>query len=161
MSYSAVAAMVFIVATALAAVLTPLARRIGLRYGITDMPGGRRKHHGLIPRLGGIPIYAAFCAAVLLTRTFPRNDPEEWLRVTGILVGATAVFLGGLLDDRIQLKPLPQVAGMAIIALMAIPFKDHQPHHQSASLVSLVCHASRDLALADGKHDHDELARWT
>ena len=113
----------FAVSAALAAVLTPLAQHIGLRYGIADAPGGRRKHHGIIPRLGGIPLYVAFCVAVLITRPFPRSDPEEWLRVTGILVGATAVFLGGLLDDKAQLKAVPQVAGMVLIALMAIPFK--------------------------------------
>ncbi|MCG2767463.1 MAG: undecaprenyl/decaprenyl-phosphate alpha-N-acetylglucosaminyl 1-phosphate transferase [Anaerolineae bacterium] len=123
MPFSTMAAVVFAVAVAVAAVLTPLAQRLGLRYGISDVPGGRRKHSGVIPRLGGIPLYAAFCTAVLLTRTFPRSDPEEWLRVTGILVGATTVFLGGLLDDKKQMKALTQVAGMAIVALMAIPFK--------------------------------------
>jgi len=123
MPFSTMAAVVFAVAVVVSAVLTPLAQRLGLRYGIRDVPGGRRKHSGVIPRLGGIPLYVAFCTAVLLTRTFPRSDPEEWLRVTGILVGATTVFLGGLLDDKNQLKALTQVAGMAIVALMAIPFK--------------------------------------
>ena len=123
MPFSTMAAIVFAVAVVVSALLTPLAQRLGLRYGISDVPGGRRKHSGVIPRLGGIPLYAAFCTAVLLTRTFPRSDPEEWLRVTGILVGSTTVFLGGLLDDKNQMKALSQVAGMAIIALMAIPFK--------------------------------------
>ena len=123
MPFPTMAAVVFAVAVVVSAVLTPLAQRLGLRYGISDVPGGRRKHHGVIPRLGGIPLYAAFCTAVLLTRTFPRSDPEEWLRVTGILVGATTVFLGGLLDDKNQMKAVTQVAGMAIVALMAIPFR--------------------------------------
>lgn len=123
MPFSTMAAVVFAVAAALAAILTPLAQRIGLRYRMADVPGGRRKHQGTIPRLGGIPLYVAFCTAIILTRGFPRSDPEEWLRVTGILLGATVVFLGGLLDDRLRLKALPQVVGMAVIALMAIPFK--------------------------------------
>lgn len=123
MPFPSMAAVVFAVAVAVAALLTPLAQHLGLRYGISDVPGGRRKHHGIIPRLGGIPLYLAFCTAVLLTYAFPRNDPEEWLRVMGILVGGTTVFLGGLLDDKNQMKAVTQVAGMAIVALMAIPFK--------------------------------------
>jgi UDP-GlcNAc:undecaprenyl-phosphate GlcNAc-1-phosphate transferase len=123
MPFPFLAGVVFATALVIAAILTPLAQRIALRYGIADAPGGRRKHSGVVPRLGALPVYAAFCAAILLTHNFPRNDPEEWLRVTGILLGATAVFLGGLLDDKLLLKALPLMMGVALVALMAIPFK--------------------------------------
>jgi len=123
MPFPLLAAVVFGVAALLAATVTPLARRIGLRYGIADAPGGRRRHTGLVPRVGVIPLYVAFCAAILLTRGFPRDDPEEWLRVTGILVGATIVLVGGLLDDKLQVGPAAMIAGVAIVASSAIPFK--------------------------------------
>ena len=41
---------VFIVSLLVALVLTPWAQRIGHRRGLVAVPGGRRKHQGIVPR---------------------------------------------------------------------------------------------------------------
>lgn len=119
---------VFVTACGLALIVTPLAGRLGLRYGIVDRPGGRRRHRGIVPRLGGVAMYLAFTAAVLislLVRSWlppgPLGpDPKEMTRLTAVLLGSTFIFIVGLLDDRYELSPGLLYLGQIIAALIAI-----------------------------------------
>lgn len=114
-------------------VLTPQARRWGLRLGLADEPAPRRVHQGTLSRLGGLPMYVAFTATIGLTLLFPRffpasRDPMEVTRLTGLLVGCTVVFLFGLLDDRLQLPAWPQAVvqiGAGFIAIASAIFIKH------------------------------------
>ncbi len=133
----------FILAFALAFVLslglTPLARLLGAQLGLVAEPGGRRQHVGRIPRIGGVPIYLAFVGAVLVSQCFvvppgqldaaplptlaiERFDPKEVIRLTGLLVGATLIFLVGLYDDWRELGPLPQYIAQLVAAAVAVAF---------------------------------------
>jgi UDP-GlcNAc:undecaprenyl-phosphate GlcNAc-1-phosphate transferase len=107
--------------------LTPLATRLGRRWNLLDIPGGRRQHTGVVPRSGGIALYTSFVAATLLATvvrlrlpTPEGPDPKEALRLTGILVGSTFLFLVGLYDDRHELGPRPQIAAQLTAALVAL-----------------------------------------
>lgn len=118
----------FIVPLGLSLALTPLAKRLGERLGIVDVPGGRRRHHGVVSRLGGLALYTPFVAAVLLTLLLPphlqplRQDPNEVVRLAGLLFGCTFMFLFGLLDDRLDLPAWPQFVAQIVVALLSIPF---------------------------------------
>ena len=120
--------LIFAISLIISVALTPLARRLGLRLGLADRPGGRRQHHGVISRLGGIAMYAGFTAAVIATLVLPqgwlppRLDPKELTRLTGLLAGTSAVFIFGLLDDRFQFASRPQYIAQFISALIAIAF---------------------------------------
>ena len=120
--------LIFVISVTLSGVATPLARRLGLRLGLADRPGGRRQHAGVISRLGGIAMYVGFSAAVLATLWLPaawlppRLDPKELTRLTGLLIGASAIFIFGLLDDRFQFPSRPQYVAQFISALIAIAF---------------------------------------
>ncbi len=102
--------------------LTPLAIRLGQRWGIVDRPGGRRTHKGEIPRIGGLAIYPAFVLAALLPVWLgvPREDPLELTRLAGVLAGMGIVWVVGLLDDRYNLSPLAQLFGLLAASLVAI-----------------------------------------
>ncbi len=115
--FVAVFAVAFIVSWA----LTPAAARLSRRLGIVAVPGGRRHHEGVIPRLGGVPIYGGFMIAVLATWFYPRS-PDDRFRLVGLLLGATVILVGGLLDDRFQFSALPQMAISLLAALIAIRF---------------------------------------
>jgi UDP-GlcNAc:undecaprenyl-phosphate GlcNAc-1-phosphate transferase len=110
------------------AAVTPLTQRLGVRFGLVDRPGGRRHHTGVISRLGGIALYAGFTLAVVTTFVLPkvwlppRLDPQEWLRLGGLLCGTTAVFIFGLLDDRFQFPNRPQYVAQFLSSLIAIAF---------------------------------------
>ena len=120
--------LIFLVAAVIAAVMTPVAQRLGDRLGWVDRPGGRRKHRGIISRLGGMAMYAGFTVGVLATLLLPqewfppRLDPKEWFRLTGLLIGTTAAFVFGLLDDKFQFPTRPQYIAQFLLSLIAVIF---------------------------------------
>jgi len=113
---------VFGVAFGLALVLTPLAGWLGRRWGVVDRPGGRRRHQGVVPRLGGVALYLAFAVAALLAQVLPvpRTDPQELTRFTGLLLGTSFIFVFGLWDDLRDLPPGPQFAAQVVATLIGM-----------------------------------------
>lgn len=114
--------LVFGVGLAVALLGTPPAGKWGRRRGLVDEPGPRRRHRGTIPRTGGVALFAAFMAAALLAQWLPvpRQDPKELTRFLGIAVGATFLFVVGVVDDRVELRPGPQYLAQAVAGLIAI-----------------------------------------
>ena len=112
------------VAAALSALVTPLAGWIGRRTGLVDRPGGRRRHMGVVPRLGGIPLFVAFLGAIgvaaltgALTSGYSGND---FARLRGLVMGGVGAFAFGLLDDRFELSPRVQLALQVILSIVAV-----------------------------------------
>ena len=99
----------------LALLLTPLWRNLCRRWGWVDQPdGGRRLHRVPVPRVGGVPILAAYLGALALLMVTPLAGgnlvqsalPTAWR----ILPGAGLVFVAGLADDVRGLKPWQKLA---------------------------------------------------
>lgn len=106
---------------AAALLATPLARRLSFRLGLVAEPGGRRRHTGRIPKLGGLAIFAAWLVGVALTYwLLPPADPNDALRLRGVILGSLVVVVGGLLDDRYDLPPWAQLSIQLLGALIAI-----------------------------------------
>lgn len=118
---------VFLVAGLLALVVTPIVRRIVLRFDIVDRPSARRVNTAPVPRGGGMAIATAFLIAgvgfVIL------NERAGW--VPGVLTLADtdmiALFLGGAvaaaigaLDDLFDLRARWQLGGQAALAILAV-----------------------------------------
>lgn len=76
---------------------TPLVKAIASYCHVTDKPGGRKIHLNATPLMGGAAVYAAFAVAILY------NDVYS-LELKGVAIGATIVFIMGLVDD---VKSLP------------------------------------------------------
>jgi len=115
---------VFLFSFLMALAITPLAGWIGRRAGMLDAPGGRRQHRGLVPRTGGIALYLAFTGAALMAQWLPvpRFDPNEIIRLAGLLIGGAFLFIVGLADDRWGLAPRWQYLAHAAAAAIAILF---------------------------------------
>ncbi|MDX1664452.1 MAG: MraY family glycosyltransferase [Candidatus Promineifilaceae bacterium] len=102
--------LVFLAAAAVAALLTPAARQLSLHWDVTAKPGGRRRHHGLIPKLGGVPIFIAFMvgaavAWIWISPYMPGTNPDDARLLRGVLWGSVVIFIGGLIDDYRELPP--------------------------------------------------------
>ncbi|MGC8837944.1 MAG: glycosyltransferase family 4 protein [Anaerolineae bacterium] len=116
----------FGVALALSLLLTPFGAWLGTRLGIVARPGGRRRHRGLISRLGGIGLFVPFLAAILTLQVLPPSwvppslDPNEMTRLVGLVLGSTVAFLFGLTDDRYELPAWPQYLAQFLCACIAI-----------------------------------------
>ena len=132
---------ILITGFALTLALTPLAGRVGVRLGLVDRPGGRRRHRGVIPRTGGLAIFGGFVITLLLTLIVPeiapaswqalfppRNDPNEARRLAALLAGSVFCVVAGFVDDRYELGAGPQYAvqvGAALIACAGLVFIKH------------------------------------
>lgn len=115
MPYLAVFATTLLAALA----LTPLARRLSFRWRMVAEPGGRRRHLGRIPKLGGLALLAAYLLGIaLIYLLLPPANPEDALRLRGVVLGSLVMVAGGLIDDWRDLRPetqfLIQFAGAAV-----------------------------------------------
>lgn len=100
----------------LAAAMTPPVRCIARAIGAVDVPdGGRHRHARPTPRLGGLGLFFAVTAALLL-----------WEKVTPVAAcllsgGALTVALG-MTDDAFSLRPWEKLLGMGAVSLLPAAF---------------------------------------
>ncbi len=113
----------FLVASlGLALVLTPLAARIGRRYGMVDVPSGRKVHIKPIPRIGGVAIFLAFFGPFMGALFYSNQLIGQILSEPAVLwlsCGAILVFLVGLADDIFRLHFLVKFFVQAVAACLA------------------------------------------
>ena len=107
--------LIFASALVLAIGGTPLVRRAALRLGVIDQPNARKIHVNPIPLLGGVAIYGASIAAVLLFGN--RYGLNE---LVSILVGASLMSFLGVWDDRRDLSPLFKLIGQFAAASILV-----------------------------------------
>lgn len=120
-------------ATFLTYLITPWVGRLGIRLGLADYPGGRRRHQGIIPRTGGLALALGFLLTVALIWLIPvlwpeavgawfpeRNDTYELRRLVALLTGGLFCIVTGLLDDRYELGSGPQYLVQIVAAMIAI-----------------------------------------
>jgi UDP-GlcNAc:undecaprenyl-phosphate GlcNAc-1-phosphate transferase len=97
--------------------LTPIARDIFRAYNVVDRPGRRKVHTYPIPRIGGIPIAIAYVIALNSLRGPTSGFPLHWLQT--ILSGTAIIFVTGLIDDFLNLKPVVKLVGQILAAVVA------------------------------------------
>src|SRR5258708_8454023 len=110
----------FVVALVVAALLTPIMRHIGLRFGAVSRPGGRPVHQHSIPRVGGIGIAIGFAAPLALlfivNGTVAAAMRESSRLLLGLLIGGVAMVLLGVADDTRGVKAVHKLAVQIAIA---------------------------------------------
>jgi UDP-GlcNAc:undecaprenyl-phosphate GlcNAc-1-phosphate transferase len=80
----------FVVAALAGSALTPIARRLSVRWGAVSTPGGRHIHGQAIARLGGLGIFAAFMVTAVAMMTPVLGEtltPTQLLGAAITLVG--------------------------------------------------------------------------
>lgn len=103
----------FLIPLVLSLITVPLAKRVGFRLNVYAEENQRTVHEGKIVRMGGVAIFLAF---ILGMAYFVNADRT----VNAIVIGGAIVFLGGLLDDIFNLKPLYKLGFQVVGALVAI-----------------------------------------
>ncbi|MBU6354899.1 MAG: undecaprenyl/decaprenyl-phosphate alpha-N-acetylglucosaminyl 1-phosphate transferase, partial [Cyanobacteria bacterium REEB498] len=101
-SPNAAALLTFAVAGLVTALVVPLVRLLGLRWGLVDAPDPRKQHTAPMVRLGGIGIVAGFSLALTLTWLaggFAELPPDKDRLIWTTLAGALCFFVIGLADD--------------------------------------------------------------
>jgi UDP-GlcNAc:undecaprenyl-phosphate GlcNAc-1-phosphate transferase len=104
----------FGLAIALSAALTPFVRRFALSHNIVDTPSGKRKIHTQpIAYLGGVAIFVAFVATVVILLPLNRQ-------LSSLLLGCFVLVVVGVIDDVRDLSPLIKLGGQFVAAGIAL-----------------------------------------
>ena len=151
-------AIVFTVATAASVAGGALVRRHAPASGAVVPPRPDRWHTAPTPTMGGIGIAAATILGFvwIVTRPDLLAAAGNWLPVP---LAAMAMFVVGVLDDRLQLSPLAKlVSSLAIGAFLVFALAGIDPDGALPSLFTLVavvwfagiCHAMNLLDNMDG-----------
>ncbi len=89
--------------------LQPIAHRIGL----VDKPGGRKKHDGNIPLIGGIAIFIGLLIGLTLS-------PEPITNYKGLLIAGGMLLIVGTIDDFVDLKAASRFLAQITAAFIII-----------------------------------------
>lgn len=108
-----------IVSVVISFILTPFIKNFAIRINAVDIPKDKRKiHKKPIPLLGGMAIYISFVVTMFLKEG--RLGKSE----IGILIGATIIVIGGLIDDLKDIRPwqklLFQVSAAVVLILFGV-----------------------------------------
>jgi len=139
-SMRTILALAFLVSFVASLFLTVIARRLALRLGFVDRPGGRKQHLAPMPKGGGFAIVLASCFLVLGSAALaylwerepsvlpvPPELQEDVARAARtlplllyILGGGLAVAFFGLWDDLRPLRPVQKLAAQLVIATVIV-----------------------------------------
>ena len=112
----------FIFALILSLVLTPVAKKLGVRFGAIDMPNERKVHSKPIPRCGGMAIFLAFILTLVISALFMTEVSNKLMldkKASFFLFGSLIVFAVGLFDDFHRLGPRVKFFFQVIAASVA------------------------------------------
>jgi UDP-GlcNAc:undecaprenyl-phosphate GlcNAc-1-phosphate transferase len=109
-------------------IFMPLMIFLGKRYGIVAKAGGRHINEGDergVSKLGGVAVFLGFTTAVIIAQylNVPRFDPNEIIRLIGLLSGGTLMCIVGVIDDKYELSPLQLGTAQIIVAGIAVLFQ--------------------------------------
>jgi len=105
--------LVFLVPFLVSFLFTPLIRAFALRYHLVALPKEDRWHKKPVALFGGIAIYCATVAAILIF--IPKQQD-----VIAFLVGGTFIFLWGLIDDIRHISPQAKLLGQVVAVSIAM-----------------------------------------
>ena len=103
----------FLLALGITVAAIPLLARSAGAWGLLAHPGARNSHEGAVPTVGGLAMGAAFLAAYALTGLATSLSP--------LLAAAVVITLvGGVFDDRHELRSLPKFAFQIAAAVLLV-----------------------------------------
>ncbi len=112
----------FAIALILSAIFTPLVKRLAWRWQIVDYPTPRKIHQKPIPLLGGLGIFLSFTFTTLIFwfqgKLVDINISNTY--IAAILIAGLTLVIGGVLDDRYNLKPYQQFIFPLVAVLIAL-----------------------------------------
>ncbi len=131
-----------VLTSAVATALTPLCKKLSFKFGFVDEPDRSRKIHAEAKGLlGGVAVFVAF-AGVLLTHYFAARmagqdfkslffTPEVWSqfwvglhgaadKFIAVLVGAAAMLVLGMVDDKIEMRAWSKFLCQIAVAVFVV-----------------------------------------
>jgi UDP-GlcNAc:undecaprenyl-phosphate GlcNAc-1-phosphate transferase len=130
-SFTVAAPVIGISAFAAAAAATPFVRALARRFGAVAMPRTDRWHRKPTAMMGGIAIFIAVMATV---PAMVQHSRDVWV----VLGASTLLFLVGLVDDFLKVKPYQKLIGQLAGAAGVMYFGLVLPWTNSAALNMMI-----------------------
>ena len=102
-----------LVAAAVTYFLTPLVRRVAIRFGAIHAPRERDMHTIPVPRMGGVAMYAGLAAGIFVAYQIPqlRDSFAPTGMTLGLLLAGGLLVAIGVVDDRWGMSAITKAAG--------------------------------------------------
>ncbi len=114
----------FIITFILAVILTFIVKQLAAKFDIVDRPTVARKiHQTATPLLGGMAVFLSFTMVFVYYSFFTDWVIKDFIAekyVWGIIIASLIIMLGGVLDDRYNLKPKLQIIFPVLAVLVII-----------------------------------------
>lgn len=91
------------------------------RFGLIDLPGGRKVHSGGIPLVGGLAIYCVLWVVAAIAPAVPAV-------ILTLMACSSIVVIMGAFDDRFGLPVLPRLLGQGVAAYLMMEFSGLSIH---------------------------------
>jgi UDP-GlcNAc:undecaprenyl-phosphate GlcNAc-1-phosphate transferase len=106
---------VFISALLICGALTPLMKKLAIKFSIVDKPSQSHKTHiDPVPYLGGLAIMVTIWLVTLFGSLFIQIDRSSFEILLSIILPATLIGLIGLWDDVKNLRPFPRFVAQSL-----------------------------------------------
>ena len=99
----------FAITTSLIVALRPVANATGL----VDRPGGRKRHQGEVPIIGGVGMYVGLFAAIVLIQD---SVPE----IVSLFAACSILVIVGVIDDRYHVPAFVRFAAQIAVVLIMV-----------------------------------------
>jgi len=107
--------LVFISALLICGTLTPLMKKLAIKFSIVDKPSQSHKTHiDPVPYLGGLAIMVTIWLVTLCGSFFIQIDRSSFEILLSIILPATLIGLIGLWDDVKNLRPFPRFVAQSL-----------------------------------------------
>jgi UDP-GlcNAc:undecaprenyl-phosphate GlcNAc-1-phosphate transferase len=106
--------------------LTPIIKKLAVRFNICAFPNHRTIHHRIVPKLGGLAIYLSFLLSLLVTFYLYYGTLNEIFSHTlGLVLGATVILFLGIFDDCWGANWYQKLTVQSIAALVVMHYGYH------------------------------------
>lgn len=110
----------FFGAVVLSYFITPLVKKFALWVGAVDKPNARKVHTNLMPRMGGVAIYIAFCISYISLVVF--TDAVATNVGYALIFGGGIMVITGMIDDRFEIRARGKLFGQLLASIVAMYF---------------------------------------
>lgn len=102
-------------------ILIPMLCRPAERLGLLDLPDDRKLHGEPVPMIGGIAMFIAFCAGLLII-------PDPLRPYVSLVIGMGVLLATGLVDDALDITPASKLIMQLVAATLMVSWGQVQVH---------------------------------
>ena len=104
----------------IALVLVWPVRYLARRFNISDVPSPRKVHDKVIPLMGGVAVWLSFVITILFFWNYLLDGIIEAKYLIGIIVAGVIIMVGGVLDDKYNLRARYQIIFPILATIVVI-----------------------------------------